>query len=81
MCCAQLSLRCALVYGTLFFFGGRGRCAVTGGRVHTRATPTRKGATVFVPSAPTSLDVAHTGSRADCCSPVRTLCFSAECVC
>ena len=36
-------------------FSGRGRCAVTGGRLHARATPIPQGVTAFAPSAPTPL--------------------------
>ena len=67
---------CVLSRAARLLFNGRGLCAVTGSRVHARATSTFKGVTVCAPSAPTSLDVAHTGSRADCSLPVRTLCFS-----
>ena len=58
-------------------FSGRGRCAVTGGRVHARATPIPKGVTALPHPLQPLLDVAHTGSRADCSPPVCTLCFSA----
>ena len=52
-------------------------CAVTGGRVHARATPIPKGVTALPQPLQPLLDVAHTGSRADCSPPVCTLCFSA----
>ena len=58
-------------------FSGRGRCAVTGGRVHARATPTPKGVTALPHPLQPLLDVAHTGSQADCSPPVCTLYFSA----
>ena len=73
-CSGASSVLCALLLCALLV-KGRGRCAVTGGRVHAQATPTPEGVTVS--AAPTSLDVAHTGSRADCSPMVRTLCLSA----
>ena len=57
--------------------GGWGRCAVTGSRVHARPPPLPKGVTALPHPLQPLLDVAHTGSRADCSPPVCTLCFSA----
>ena len=45
--CAGCSCASSVLTCTAHFFSGRGRCAVTGSRVHARATPTPKGVTAL----------------------------------
>ena len=73
--CAVCSvLKCADVRRTLVLADGDFALSRAAGSVARASFP--KGATVCVPSAPTSQDVAHAGSRANCSPKVRALGFS-----
>ena len=70
--CAGCSCGSGVLTCLAHFFLRKGRCAVTGGRVHARATP--KGVTVVSRSLQ---PLGTSRTRADCSLLVRTLCFSA----